>query len=205
MTMKQNHGRVETHRAIWAFRLAAIVFLFFSAMSLSAQTLTFSPSGGVSVTGPDAGGSFHSSLGTFNGLGLGAAPAGYNLISSNFTGPGGVIGALYSTPYAMTAVDGNPNRPSAVTAAVTTNFSKPTAIALYSCAVAGACGGAGGYTQISTNTGAPTTVWAGIPAGGAGPATAYLGVFISGANGTSGFSGTDATNVAVQFTLKQTA
>jgi len=57
---------------------------------------------------------------------------------------------------------------------------------------------------MSTNTGAPTTVWSGIPAGGAGPATANLGVFISGANGTAGFSGTDATNVTIQFTLQQT-
>jgi len=57
---------------------------------------------------------------------------------------------------------------------------------------------------MSTNTGAPTTVWSGIPAGGAGPATANLGIFISGANGTNGFSGTDATNVTIQFTLAQT-
>jgi len=63
MTMKQNHGKVETHRAIWAFTLPLIVFICLSAMSLSAQTLTFSPSGGVGVTGPDAGGSFHTSLG----------------------------------------------------------------------------------------------------------------------------------------------
>jgi hypothetical protein len=57
---------------------------------------------------------------------------------------------------------------------------------------------------MSTNTGAPTTVWSGIPAGGAGPAAASLGVFISNANGPSGFSGTDATSVSIQFTLKQT-
>ena len=206
MTMKQNHGKVGTHRAIWAFSLPLIVFMFLSAMSVSAQTLSFSTSGGVGVTGPDAGGNFHTSLGTFNGLGLGAAPAGYSLISSNFTGPGGVTGALYSTSYAMTAVDGNPNRPSAVTAAVTTNFAKPAAIALYSCPVAGACGAVGGYVQMSTNIAAPTTVWAGIPAGGAGPATANLGVFISSANGNgaSAFSGTDATNVTIQYTLRQT-
>src|SRR4029077_5793664 len=98
MTMKQNHGKVETHRAIWASSLPLIVFMFLPAMSVSAQTLSFSTSGGATVT-TGGGGRGQSGFGNVNGLGIGTPGAGITVISTNFAGPGGTIGTLYSTPY----------------------------------------------------------------------------------------------------------
>jgi len=185
-----------------AIHTSCLFVLFFCAVAVqsSAQTLTLSTSGGAVVSGV---GPFHSGFGSVNGLGVGTPSAGITLLSNNFTGPGGVVGALYTTPYALTVVDGNPNRPSQVTAYITTNFSKPTAVALYTCTVGGACATTGGFVQMSTNVGAQTTIWAGIPAGGGGPSTARLGVWVGDLNGVAAFTGTDS--VTIHYTFTQTS
>jgi hypothetical protein len=196
---KDTYGRAVCG-AIHTYRLSVFLFLLFSAAASFAQILTLSTDGGAVVAGI---GPFHSGFGNVNGLGIATPSAGITMLSSNFSGPGGVTGTLYTTPYGLLAVDGNPNRPSQVTAYITANFSKPTAVALYSCQVGGACTTTGGYVQMSTNSGAQTTIWAGIPAGGAGPSQGYLGLWIGGLNGASAFTGTDS--VTIHYTLAQTS
>jgi hypothetical protein len=195
MTMKLNHGKVETHRAIWAFSLPVIVFIFLSAMSASGQTLSFSTSGGASVT-IGGGGRGQSGFGNVNGLGIGTPGAGITVISTSFAGPGGTLGTLYSTPYGVNVTDSGGAHQLKVTASINTNFIKPTALALYSCPVGGSCGSTAGYAAMSTNSGAPTTIWSASPANG-GVGQAFFGLWVSGGNGTgsTSFIGTDQVRV----------
>src|SRR2546430_2148357 len=104
---RETYGKA-TCGAIHTFCLSVFLFLVLSAGLSFAQTLTLSTNGGAVVAGI---GPFHSGFGNVNGLGIGTPSAGITLLSSNFSGPGGVSGALYTTPYGLLAIDGNPNRP----------------------------------------------------------------------------------------------
>jgi len=131
------------------------------------------------------------SFGTMNALAIGAPSAGVTAIPlSN--------GALYYTPYQLTAAGLAAGHKAGVTAYVSTNFAHPAALIPESCAYPQACTSAGQYGVMSTNAGAPTTV-IGAPGIGNTTVTAGLALFLPDNNGASAYTGTD--NARITFTL----
>src|SRR3954462_12871886 len=82
-----------------------------------------------------------------------------------------------------------------VTAYVSTNFSHPAIVKLYTCT--SGCTSFGNYGVMSTNAAAPNTL---VTSGtNNSTSTAYIGVLLSNLNGASAYSGVDT--VTMSFTL----
>jgi hypothetical protein len=102
---------------------------------------------------------------------------------------------FYYTPYNYNMSSLNGSATGTVTAWVSTNFSHPAILTLYTCT--SGCTSFSSYVVMSTNSAAPNT----LVTGGANNSTptAYIGVLVSNANGASAFSGADS--VTISFTL----
>jgi len=117
-------------------------------------------------------------------LGVGAPTAGLSVITSGVSG-----GVLYTTPFNNTVSNVNADK-QILSSYVSTNFSHPSSLILEICGPLNGCGSAAGYTAISTN---PVTGTDYVPAPGVGNGTytAYLGLFVSNADGAGVFTGSD--------------
>jgi len=157
------------------------------ATPLAGGTLTLQQaSGGIAISGVHP--NFSGTLGNVNGLGVGTPSAGVSLITAGVTG-----GVLYTTPYVMYISGVGSNR--IVIAYVSTNFTHPTALILYSCPINTSCTTFSNFSVLSTNAAAPTTI---IPSPGVGndsSSTATLGLFVANTNGAGAFTGSDSATI----------
>jgi hypothetical protein len=128
-----------------------------------------------------------------NGLGVGTLPTGTSLITSGVTG-----GVLYTTPYGLQIAGVPGGYTVTVTAYVSGSFSQPTILKLYSCPYNTSCTSYSNFSQLSTNAAAPTNI---ISSGvGNGTYTAYLGLFVSNANGAN-VTGTESATITFTATM----
>ena len=131
-----------------------------------------------------AGSDFSLSYGNVNGLGL---SPGANLTVSGVSG-----GVLYSTPYQLQpSFSSFSSTTGTLRAYVSTDFVHPTQLELRD------SGNGSTFSAISKASGSPTIFTA--SAATASTVTRYLGLFVSGTNGASVYTGAD--NATVTFTL----
>ena len=166
-------------------RLSLLIVALLLAAPLAKGSLTIvSASGGITITAGSG------SFGNVNGLGVGTAPTGTSLITSGPTN-----GVAYTTPYGLQIAGAFTNV--TVTAYVSSNFSQPTILILYSCPYSGGCTSWSGYSPLSKNSAQPTNIIS--TAVGNGTYTAYLGLFVSNANGTA-VTGTESATITFTAT-----
>ncbi len=157
-------------------------------LDAAGPTLAIQTGTGIAIGGAHP--SYSGSIGNVNGLGIGTPGSGVSLITSGISG-----GVFYYTPYNYNMTGINGSATGSVTAYVSTNFSHPAIVTLYSCL--SSCTSFSSYGLMSTNSAAPNTLITG--AAGGSTTTAYIGVFVSNTNGASAFSGSDS--VTISFTL----
>lgn len=166
--------------------LAFLMALFlpsYAAAGVITLTLGSAP-GGVVISG--VGPNYSAGFGNVNSLGVGIPGAGITIISTGVSG-----GVIYSTNINF-VISGLVNPHSAtVSAYMSSNFTKPTALILKSCYPSGSCSSGASFNTISLNAGAPTPI---IPSPGVidGTFTASLGLFVASANGAGAVSGADS-------------
>ncbi len=155
-------------------------------------------SGGVTISGSSP--SFSSGYGNVNGLGVGTPTAGLSVLTSGVTG-----GVLYTTPYNI-VLSGLSGDKAKVTVYVSAQFTHSTTFYLMSCYPSSGCTAAGSYTSIVTTPATPTTIIA-SPGVANGTYVASLALFVSNADGSGVYTGTDtatltfvATNISTSKT-----
>jgi hypothetical protein len=137
------------------------------------------------LVGMLVGSNYQNTFGTMNALGLGTPQTGLTVaVLSN--------GALYFTQYQVRFQGLGVGQNAKLTIYVSTNFTHPPAQVIQNCPGAGACGISGGYSNMSTNAGAPSIVVASM---NNATVTAGLGVFLPDNDGASAFTGVDNTGV----------
>jgi hypothetical protein len=143
-------------------------------------TLATAPGGRTISPGSD----FSIGFGNVNGLGIGP---GSGLSATAASGS-----ALYSTPYLLQATfAGFSTTTGTIKTYVSTDFVHPSQLELRDSSTGSS------FVAISKTAGAQTTLTSAMTSGSS--VTRYLGLFVSGANGASIFTGTD--NATVTFTL----
>ncbi len=137
------------------------------------------------ITGTLVGSDYINSFGTMNALGLGTPNTGLTVAALG-------NGAIYFSEFQVkfTGLPGGHN--AKFTAVVTTNFTHPAAQIVESCPSTGACTTSGGYSAMSTNVAAPTTVVASM---GNATATVGIGIFLPDNDGATAFTGVDTSAV----------
>ncbi|MCU1309590.1 MAG: hypothetical protein JWO20_715 [Candidatus Angelobacter sp.] len=178
---RRNNGTATAFGATRTLRFLFAAVLFCSAVQSGAISLQLTAGTLTGIAG--AGPTYHSSFGTLNGLGQGTPSGSITMIDANFNGN---TGALYTGSYGITVVVPNGHTAS-VAAYITTNFNH---LVVFNCVAGAACTSSGNFNLLSTNAGAPTTVWAATPNAG-GSSTASFGVSVSNANGALGFAGAE--------------
>lgn len=166
-----------------------IVLLVGESLLYGASNPTLVLLTGTGITIGGAHPSYSGSIGDVNGLGLGTPASHVSLIAS---GVGAAV--FYYTPYNYNISNLNGSATGIVTAYVSSNFSHPTILQVYTCF--SSCTSFSSYGLMSANSAAPTTVVTGASDGAIG--TAYIGVLLSNANGASAFTGLDT--VTITFT-----
>jgi hypothetical protein len=182
-------GLLRQFRPISRLIVASILVLLTRAgLHGAGPTLAIQTGTGVTIGGAHP--SYSGSIGNVNGLGVGTPGSGVSLITS---GVGNAV--FYYTPYNYNISSLNGSATGTVAAWVSTNFSHPAILRLYTCT--SGCTSFSSYGVMSTNSAAPNT----LVTGGANnsTSTAYIGVLVSNANGASAFSGADS--VTISFTL----
>jgi hypothetical protein len=161
------------------------VTLSFNSQSLvTALQLTLSTATGLTV---NAASDYSMNFGNVNGIGVGPG-AGLTVVPQ----AGGVI---YSTPYSLTPAFSNfTSATGTIKVAVSTNFAHSTLLSLRTAAAS-----AGPYTSISTSVGSPTQVT--NTATTRTVLTSYLGLFVSNANGSGAFNGSDSATLTYTLTV----
>lgn len=178
--------RGKSARAI-ALSIAALALVLLSGIERgwAAPTLTISTAtGGLTVS---AGPSMN--FGNTNGLGAGTPSTGLSLITTGVTN-----GVLYTTPYNITISGFNNGHLMSVTAYMTTNFTHTAILAAKSCQTGAVCSSAANFVTISTNSGSPTTITSSSIANNS-TVTATLGIFVSAADGSGTFTGSDSAQI----------
>lgn len=141
-----------------------------------------SAAGGLSV---NPGADFSMNFGSVNGIGVSPA-AGLNIVPT-----GG--GTIYSTPYFLEPVfSGFASTTATMTVYVSMDFVHPAILHLDDSAAAG-----GPYNAISKSSGAQTSITSTVVTNTI--LTRYLGLFVSGVNGPTAFTGSD--NATLTYTL----
>jgi hypothetical protein len=135
--------------------------------------------------GNQVGNNYTTSFGTMNALGLGAPLAGLTVATLN-------SGAQYFTQYQILFQGLGAGQNARLTVYVSTNFAHPLAQVVQNCPSTAACNTSGGYSNMSTLVGAPSTVIASM---NNSTATAGLGIFLPDNDGASAFTGADTTGV----------
>jgi hypothetical protein len=168
----------------WAF-----IFLFL-VLAVAAKQAHGAPSfqllqapGGLG--GLQVGNNYIITFGTMNALGLGTPQNGLTVAALN-------TGALYFTQYQVQFQGLGGTQNARLTAYVSTNFTHPLAQVIQNCPSTTACNTSGGYGNMSTIQGAPSTV---VPSMNNNTVTVGLGVFLPDNDGASAFTGTDNTGV----------
>lgn len=172
-------------------RLSLLIVALLLVTPLARGTLTIETDGGITIGGTHP--AFTGSMGNVNGLGVGTPSTGVSVITTGVTG-----GVLYTTPYGMhVTAAGNVG----VTAYVSTNFTHPAILTLYSCPINTTCTSFSSFSVLSTSAAAPTTI---IPSPGVATGTtsiATLGLFVANSNGAGAFTGAD--KVTITFVAKR--
>jgi hypothetical protein len=139
-------------------------------MQLATATgLTINPTGG----SPD----YTTNFGNVNGLGIGPG-AGLTVVNGQVSN-----GSLYATPYLIEPVfSGFPSTGGTQITVYSSGFAHSAILKLYDSGSSGT-----GYGSISTSSSSPTQL-TGITVSSGANITRYLGLFVSNANGTGGFS-----------------
>jgi len=169
-------------------QLAVALVFFFLAEAIPAwgQNLTLQTGpGGITITG-----GYHSGFGAVNGLGVGVPPAGTSVITAGVSG-----GVLYVTPF-NNIVSGVSGSLQILSSYLPTNFTHSSNLVLEICGTSGGCGSAANYTPISTNP-AVGTDYSPESGVGNGTYTAYLGLFVSNADGGGAYTGSDSAVLTV--------
>jgi hypothetical protein len=183
------HGKLCRFRHASALIVLVLIVVTVSNRSFAQQTFTLAQSpGGLGFT--QAGNNYSSSFGTMNALGIGTPTSGLTVAALS-------TGALYFTQYQI-VVSGFPGpHILQVTGFVGTNFVHPAAEIVQSCPSTAACTGSGGYSAMSINAGAPTTV---VPSMSNGTVTVGLGIFLPDNDGAGAFTGNDSCVVTLTLT-----
>ncbi|HLY62629.1 MAG TPA: hypothetical protein VKV95_17945 [Terriglobia bacterium] len=143
-----------------------------------------SAAGGLSVA---PGADYSMDFGSVNGIGASPA-AGLTIVPAG----GGVI---YSTPYLLQPVfSGFASTTATLTVYVSMDFVHPAILQLDDSAAAG-----GPYTAISKLSGAQTSITSTVVTNTI--LTRYLGLFVSGVNGPSAFTGSDSATLTYTLTV----
>lgn len=148
----------------------------------------------VSGTNPN----YTMNYGNANGLGIGTPTAGATILTGASVTVGGTpeTGVIYESPLDLTS---NKPKPTAdITAVVTTSFSHTYQLTAMLCPVSGSCSSAGGYSVISTNAGAPTTVDPSAP--NKTTVQGNVGIFIANIDGGNAFAGSDTVVITLTAT-----
>jgi hypothetical protein len=132
---------------------------------------------------------FHSGFGNVNGLGAGTTGTGLSVIATGVAG-----GVLYKTNYSFSVTAAGSNKRAVIKAFVSANFLHPSILQLRSCSPSSSCNAAGAFNTLSTNAAAPTEIIP-VPGVGNGIATASLALFVSSANGSGTFAGSDTATI----------
>lgn len=130
---------------------------------------------------------YSANYGSVNGLGISPA-AGLTVVAASG-------GTIYSTPYVITpAFSSFSSTTGSVKAYVSANFAHSAILALNDASVVG-----GPYNAISNSSGSPTVFT--TSAASAAAITRYLGLFVSNANGSSAFTGSDTATLTYSLTV----
>lgn len=161
----------------------ALLLPSYAAPAVISLSLSSAP-GGVVISGTNPG--YSTGFGNVNSLGVGTPGAGITIISAGVSG-----GVIYSTNINFVITGLVVPHHATVSAYMSSNFTKPTALILQSCYPSGGCGSGASFATISLNAGAPTPI---IPAPGVidGTFTASLGLLVANANGAGADSGADS-------------
>jgi hypothetical protein len=189
----QNRQRRDAgNRMRWRMALFTLVLaMVFGSEAGAAQNLTLSTAPGGLIIGGGAG-AYNAAFGTMNGLGAGTSGTGVTVIPlSN--------GALYYTPFRMTASGMTGSHTGTVTAYVSTNFAHIAAATMDSCPSNSSCNSSGQYSALSLLVASPTTV------GVAGMAnnvavTGGLAIFVPDNDGASAFAGLNTVTITFKLT-----
>jgi hypothetical protein len=130
---------------------------------------------------------FSMNYGDVNGLGIGQG-TGLTVTTS-------AAGAMYSTPYLIEpSFSSFSSTTSSVSVYVSMNFTHSAILTLNDAAASG-----GPYTAISTSSSSPTSLT--TTAGSGSSVTRYLGLFVSGVNGATAFTGADSATLTYTMTV----
>jgi hypothetical protein len=182
--------RFRKHQPVSYLALASILLLAPKSPVQAASNPTLAIQTGTGIAIGGAHPFYSGSIGNVNGLGVGTPASGVSMITS---GVGNAI--FYYTPYNYNISNLNGSASGALTAWVSTNFSHPAILTLYTCT--SGCTSFSSYNVMSTNSADPNTLVTGGADGST--STAYIGVLVSNANGASAFSGSDS--LTISFTL----
>jgi hypothetical protein len=172
--------------------LLLAVFFAAAAPALGTVTLKLSTAvGGVTISGSSP--SFKTGYGNVNGLGVGTPGAGIAILTTGVTG-----GVFYTAPYDI-VLSGLGAHKASVTVYVSTQFAHPTVLYLLSCYPSSGCTTGGSYATISTSAVSPTTVIA-SPGVANGTYIGSLALFVSNANGSGTFTGSDTATLTFTAT-----
>jgi hypothetical protein len=168
----------------WAFIVLLLLLVVVTKQANGAPSfqLLQSPGG---LGGIQIGNNYIITFGTMNALGLGAPQNGLTVAALN-------TGALYFTQYQVQFQGLGGTQNARLTAYVSANFAHPLAQVIQNCPSTAACNTSGGYSNMSTVQGAPSTVVASM---NNNTVTVGLGVFLPDNDGAGAFSGTDNTGV----------
>jgi hypothetical protein len=165
----------------------AFAWMLFAAASVHGQDISLATNAsGITIAGSKP--SWSTGFGTVNGLGLGTP--GANITVMTTTG-----GVLYTSPYNIVITGASSGNRAVVRAYVSTNFSHPSILKIYSCV--SSCTSAAGYSAVSTSSSTPTDIIGDPGLNTNQTVTRSLAVFVSNANGASAFTGTDSATLTV--------
>ena len=165
-----------------------LVFLLLAgAIPVWGQKLALqTAAGGITISGNSP--NYTSGFGAVNGLGVGTLPSGWSVITAGVAG-----GVLYVTPFNNVVSNVNSDL-QVLSSYVQTNFNHPSQLILEICGPFSSCGNAANYTPISLSP-ATGTDYVTSPGVGNGTYTAYLGLFVSNADGAGLYTGSDSAKV----------
>jgi hypothetical protein len=147
------------------------------------------------IGGVQVGNSYLITFGTMNALALGTPQGGVTVAALN-------TGALYFSQYQVQFQGLGASQNAKLTAYVSTNFGHPLAQIIQNCPSTAACNTSGGYSNMSTVSGAAASIV--IPSMNNNTVTVGLGIFLPDNNGASAFTGVDNSGV-ITFTMVDVA
>ena len=183
----------QPKRALKAILMNYALAIAFCGFSQAGTFLTLSSAG---ISGGGGGSTaYTASFGTVNALAVnGATVAGVTAAAES-------NGALYYIPISATLNTQHGNSTVYLTAYVSTNFTHTAALVMYDCPNTGSCSGTSGYSSLSTSSSSPTSIVASPGVASGTNVTIGVALWVPDNNGASAFTGTDAANATITFTV----